>query len=1165
MRYIGTLLVVICLVLSSHFAKTQNMVNIDCPETLECIFDGIVIQEYLPYVDIIIPEVINCGNAAFTQMNYKFEATSQILSLKLTWDTPEDDNLKMGVISGCIPDGVCVGAATCSTDELMTLDIDDLIVGHEYIVYVDGCNVYEIDFELEITPGSAGEFDAISNIVTSQCEEVNNLCLGIPIDLTIMYQEENLADYFNQADATWHFVVDGPESFDVVKDNINEAQFNVSQPGDYIVCLTSVDLSCESYDLNFCTEFQVEDKTVDFGLYNVCEHDLNNGRWIPDSDWLGCPISEPGEMTIEHTNDCDCSFTQSVQVIKLEEVQEFVEIELCPDDYPFVYFDDYTFDYSQFDIEENLNIFRESLQRDYNDEKCDTLIHLVLINEEPDGRCSSCDLPVSLEKSKIVYCIPFDNEAVDVSGKRNIVNSVGVAFDDNGSSNNILWEAIFDGDGDFVSLPHMDDLNTSVFSFNLQFNKDDSFENGDIETLVSKGDKGKNNLRFEVNLEKVNETIFDLVSTFYTSTESVGIIMPSLQVFKWYDVAYVVETDSIALYLDGFLYEKVAVNANLRGNSEILYLGTLANNQSRTQYYNGRMNDFKYWKQKLSGQDVLFLHFPEREFEVEQSYFLSCCEQAEFRDIIIDINNPLDSVIVPNASPTGYDSVYILNYIQADSGPEINLSLAPQDISVQYQQTCQELCQTQLDWTTDLRSLFVDNCGDVNVTQSHPFQVVLDENISFIDVLITGTDICGQITTYTFGLELECLPSNVVDVPEQNAFELISNGDCINENEEYCIFSPIEVHLGFINQTNNTLESYPDASGFSAVLNINGVTETYTSADIMNDIVLDQLTSTGLYTICLESVSNVCETINSEYCQTIKIREMDVIDHGEVITCKEDIESSLPVDLSAQLRNLILSNPQETTISISEEDDCGCSETEIITLIINHESIEEISVEVCDGENYEGLTVSGVYTNSFVAANGCDSVRTVQLTVLPNAEDYVFAEICAGEFYQNYEESGIYTELFTATNGCDSTLVIELEVLPNSFTDILAEICPDSMFLGLNQTGFYEFMDTNIFGCDSITTLNLTVLEEMDPMCFVSRIENITKQVKIYPNPVSDLLTIDYDKAYTANIYNLNGLLVDQVKSNNNKIDVSKLANGIYFIKLQTDLEILTFQKFIKL
>ena len=184
---------------------------------------------------------------------------------------------------------------------------------------------------------------------------------------------------------------------------------------------------------------------------------------------------------------------------------------------------------------------------------------------------------------------------------------------------------------------------------------------------------------------------------------------------------------------------------------------------------------------------------------------------------------------------------------------------------------------------------------------------------------------------------------------------------------------------------------------------------------------------------------------------------------------------------------------------------------------------------------------------------------------MPNAEDYVFAEICAGEFYQNYEESGIYTELFTATNGCDSTLVIELEVLPNSFTDILAEICPDSMFLGLNQTGFYEFMDTNIFGCDSITTLNLTVLEEMDPMCFVSRIENITKQVKIYPNPVSDLLTIDYDKAYTANIYNLNGLLVDQVKSNNNKIDVSKLANGIYFIKLQTDLEILTFQKFIKL
>ena len=96
----------------------------------------------------------------------------------------------------------------------------------------------------------------------------------------------------------------------------------------------AIESSCDD------TSFAVvnDDKTVDFGLYNVCAHDLDNGSWIPDSDWLGGPVSEPGELTIEHTNDCDCSFTQSVQVIKLEEVQEFVEIELCPDDYPFVYF-----------------------------------------------------------------------------------------------------------------------------------------------------------------------------------------------------------------------------------------------------------------------------------------------------------------------------------------------------------------------------------------------------------------------------------------------------------------------------------------------------------------------------------------------------------------------------------------------------------------------------------------------------------------------------------------------------------------------------------------------------------------------------------------------------------------------------------------------------------
>lgn len=1147
------------------------MVNIECPQVTECLSGELVISDMTPWIDLHVPEVPNCGSVSWSQMNLRFQAKSKSLSLDLTFNDSGDATFKLGIVDGCIPYGTCVAFESCELGNFPSIDVDDLVVGHEYIIFVDECGGYETPFELVINPGSDDPFEAIIDIGLNykDCSFIppipNQFCAGTPIEWIFELEDETLYNSFSRQEATYNISIDGPEVFEYAVDNYRDFSFTINNPGDYVLCLESVDFACESYDIGICKEFSIEDWHHDYGVYEVCQHDLEQG-WVPDSDWVGEEITEEGFFDGEYNFECGCPYYESINVIQLNEVVENVEIELCPDDYPFVYFDDYEFDYSQFDIEENLDIFRESLQRDYNNEKCDSLVNLILINENPEDRCSSCELPISLEKSKIVYCIPFDNEAIDVSGKRNRVNAVGVAFDDNGSSSNILWEAVFDGNEDYVTLPHIDDLNTSVFSFNFQFNKDDSFDNGNTETLISKGDAEKDNLRFDVSIIKVNESIFDLVSTFYTSDEGVAeIILPDLQIFKWFDVAYVVETDSIGLYLDGYLYDKVAVNSNLKGNDEDMHLGTLINSNARTQFYNGRLDNFKYWKQKLSGQDVLFLHFPEKEFEVEQSYFLSCCEEAEFRDVVIDINNQLDSVIVPNASPTGYDSLYILNYIQADSGPQINLSIAPQDVTVQYQQQCQEFCQSTVDWSTDLSKLFTDNCGIVNVTQSHPFQVTLDENVSYLEVIISGTDNCGQSTTYTFDLELECLPSNVIEVPEQNEFEIISNGDCVSEDDEICIYSDIELYWGFINSSTNALEPYADASGFTSVVNINGIAQTYSSTEITDGIVLNQFEDTGIYTICLESVSNFCETIESDFCQTIKLRESSIIDHGQVTSCSDNLESTLPSEVSSALTNLILSNPQQTTISVSENDACGCQKTEMISLIINESTEEELFVVLCEGDIYDGKTEDEMYTIQLLSSQGCDSILYIDLTFLPNTEVMVFAEICEGESYEGYTEEGTYEEKFIDSNGCDSTLTLQLSVLPKSYDELFVEICPDSTFMGFNQTGVYEIVDTNILGCDSIITLELIVLDVMDPACFVSSINEVSQQINIYPNPVSEVLTIDYDQNCSSAIFDVNGLKVATYNNIDHKVDVSQLTNGIYFIKIQNENKTLTFHKFIKL
>ena len=203
--------------------------------------------------------------------------------------------------------------------------------------------------------------------------------------------------------------------------------------------------------------------------------------------------------------------------------------------------------------------------------------------------------------------------------------------------------------------------------------------------------------------------------------------------------------------------------------------------------------------------------------------------------------------------------------------------MAPQNITVQYQQQCQEFCQTTVNWSADLDNLFTDNCGFVTVSQSHDFEVELDENNSFVEVTITGTDDCGQATNHVFALELECIPSNVIAVPEQNAFEVLSNENCVNENDEICTFSEIQLEFGFIDPMTNEMQPYDNSAEFDALVSLNGVVVPVASTDVSNGLTLDNL-SAGTYTICLEEVSNECEIIDNNFCQTFAIRESNILD-----------------------------------------------------------------------------------------------------------------------------------------------------------------------------------------------------------------------------------------------------------------------------------------------
>ncbi|MBT8232123.1 MAG: T9SS type A sorting domain-containing protein, partial [Bacteroidia bacterium] len=611
----------------------------------------------------------------------------------------------------------------------------------------------------------------------------------------------------------------------------------------------------------------------------------------------------------------------------------------------------------------------------------------------------------------------------------------------------------------------------------------------------------------------------------------------------------------------------------LRGNEYDFIMGSYFEGSEKAQFYNGRINDFKYWKQKLSGQDVLFLHFPEKEFEVKQEFFLTCCEQMVIgEDITIDINNPLDSLIVPNASPTGYDSTYIYGFIQNDPSPTVNESMIPDDIVVSYQQLCQEFCEASATWNISPEEIFSDNCNALEFSQSHFSPVLLDENISFIEVVYTASDDCGQKNSFTLNLELECLPSEAVTIPEQNEFITEVNASCVDvETDAICKFSDIKLFPGFINEASQLFEAYGESSTLILSLSVNGASRQVEISEILEGIELPELKEEGSYQVCFESISNECQTNDVNFCKSIIITGSSSIDHGTIVACPSSLEETLPQDISNDLKTLILNNPLETRIEISYEDDCSCIVQEGIKIeFATDESPEEVVLEACPDEF--PLTVldleimeSDVYEQTLLYfdnasyssdANGsaCDS--SVLLTVIkkPIFEEFVNAEICEGEVFESYAETGQYEDVFVAENGCDSIRTLSLEVLPKSYEDIFVEICPDSTYMGYSEEGTYEILETNVLGCDSITTLNLMVLDESDPACMVSNLNENLKNIEVYPNPTLDVinvqLPIEEQNMYSLEIVNVQGKKVRSFNKLERIVNISNLETGIYYLRM---------------
>jgi len=113
----------------------------------------------------------------------------------------------------------------------------------------------------------------------------------------------------------------------------------------------------------------------------------------------------------------------------------------------------------------------------------------------------------------------------------------------------------------------------------------------------------------------------------------------------------------------------------------------------------------------------------------------------------------------------------------------------------------------------------------------------------------------------------------------------------------------------------------------------------------------------------------------------------------------------------------------------------------------------------------------------------------------------------------------------------------------------LYEVCvwtmpfpPSGVYLGVDVTG----------------SPNVCFETDCNGICEITKIEEYKKEVlSIFPNPSDDIINIEFENINNATIeiYNISGRLVFSkvLNSKVEKIDITDLSEGIYFIKVRQE------------
>ncbi len=178
---------------------------------------------------------------------------------------------------------------------------------------------------------------------------------------------------------------------------------------------------------------------------------------------------------------------------------------------------------------------------------------------------------------------------------------------------------------------------------------------------------------------------------------------------------------------------------------------------------------------------------------------------------------------------------------------------------------------------------------------------------------------------------------------------------------------------------------------------------------------------------------------------------------------------------------------------------------------------------------------------------------------MPTIDGYLITETLGSPMSLSAPSAGTNSDVFTFTVNANPTSG-ELKVLENNstlattVTSLKSFMQADMIDNGMAQ--FVNVVDPNAAAVSGMSTFNFATLSVND----VQLTEN---QLEIYPNPASDMINIQTNSNISnVAIYNISGKKV--LQANRTDINISRLSQGMYILKITSDNGAQITKRFIK-